>query len=351
MTSPPSWLPSVLPCPTSPLDPKGASRAATAPPLSFSLLTYTERRKAFNVGDYVQSLAARQYLPRVDHLLNRDRLAGYDGERTKLILNGWFTDEPATWCPSRAIDPLLVSFHLNSMAASELLAGDNLGFFRRHAPVGCRDRDSVRRFQAAGVDAFFTGCLTLTLTGYARPDADRREVILADHELGLGGQARHPRLKALFSSAYRAKLRRRDNLRRFLAPGLVASAARVEHDLPAGVMTEQAKLDTADALLRRYAQARLVITARIHCALPCLAMGTPVIFVNGYHKESDTCRFDGLLELFNRIDLAADGTLTNNFGHPADRPFDGSFVPPNPTRHLPLAAELRRRCEAFIAAA
>lgn len=318
--------------------------------MSFSLLTYTERRKAFNVGDYVQSLAARQHLPRVDHLLNRERLADYRGERTKLILNGWFTHEPATWCPSPSIDPLLVSFHLNSMAERELLSGANLEFFRRHAPVGCRDRDSVRRFKAAGIEAFFTGCLTLTLTGYARPDAVRREVILADHELALGGVARLHRLKSLVSPAYRARLRRRDSLRRFLAPSLVAGAVQVEHDLPAGVMSEEEKLAAADALLRRYAQARLVITARIHCALPCLAMGTPVIFVNGYHKESDTCRFDGLLELFNRIDLAADGTLTNNFGHPTDKPFDGSAVPANPTRHLPLAAELRRRCEAFVAA-
>jgi len=317
--------------------------------MSHALLTYTERRAAFNVGDYVQSLAARQYLPSVNHLLNRDRLGDYAGEPTKIILNGWFTDEPATWCPSPAIRPLFVSFHLNSKAESDLLSGRNLDYFRRHAPIGCRDRDSVRRFQKAGIDAYFTGCLTLTLSGYAEPQAERREVILVDHELGLGGQSASPWLKTLLSPAYRAKLRRRDNLRRFLDPAFIASSARVAHDLPARTMTEEAKLSAAEALLRRYAKARLVITARIHCALPCLAMGTPVIFVNGYHKESDTCRFDGILELFNRIDLAADGTLSNNFGHPPGAVFDGSVIPANPTRHLALAAELRRRCEAFIA--
>lgn len=319
--------------------------------MSFSLLTYAEQRTKFNVGDYVQSLAARQYLPRVDHLLNRERLAAYRGEPTALILNGWFTNEPRGWCPAPAIDPLFVSFHLNSMAEKALLSGANLEYFRRHAPIGCRDRDSVRRFQAAGVDAFFTGCLTLTLSGYAEPAADRKETILVDHDLGLRVQSRVPWLRRLLSPGCRSKMRRREALHAFFSPALLDASPRVTHSLPPRTLTEDQKFDAADALLRRYARARLVVTARIHCALPCLAMGTPVLFVNAYHKESDTCRFDGLLELFNRVDISTDGKVTNNFGHPDGVPFDGSRIPANPTRHLPLAAELRRRCEAFVAQA
>lgn len=324
--------------------------------MSFSLLTYAETH-AFNIGDHIQSLAARQYLPRVDHLLNRERLADYKGARTKMILNGWFTHAPATWCPSPAIDPLFVSFHLNSMVEKELLSGENLAYFRRHAPIGCRDWNSVRRFKEAGVDAYFTGCLTLTLGSYAREDAPRTEVILADHEVGVAetSATTTPRagerfFRGIFRRRAESPSSPRESLRRFLSPSLLASAARTQHELPAGRMSDEQKFAAAEDLLRRYAQARLVITARIHCALPCLAMGTPVIFVNGYTSKVDTCRFEGITDLLNRIDLAADGTLTNNFGHPTDKPFDGSAVPANPTRHLPLAAELRRRCEAFVAA-
>ncbi|WP_264821067.1 polysaccharide pyruvyl transferase family protein [Acinetobacter schindleri] len=35
-------------------------------------------------------------------------------------------------------------------------------------------------------------------------------------------------------------------------------------------------------MLEKYSTAKLVITSRIHCALPCLAMGTPVIYINGF---------------------------------------------------------------------
>ncbi|MDR8470298.1 polysaccharide pyruvyl transferase family protein, partial [Acinetobacter baumannii] len=64
----------------------------------------------------------------------------------------------------------------------------------------------------------------------------------------------------------------------------------------------------ADAYLKRLSAARFVVTSRIHTALPCLAMGTPVIFVNGGFKTKvDNCRFDGLFDFFNRIDVEASG--------------------------------------------
>ena len=55
------------------------------------------------------------------------------------------------------------------------------------------------------------------------------------------------------------------------------------------------RLSKARALLRRYSSAKLVITSRLHCALPCLALGTPVLLLR-QDIQSDP-RFDGLREL------------------------------------------------------
>jgi len=41
-----------------------------------------------------------------------------------------------------------------------------------------------------------------------------------------------------------------------------------------------ARFTAAYQLMEMYASAKLVATQRIHCALPCVAMGTPVIFIN-----------------------------------------------------------------------
>ena len=313
-----------------------------------SLLTYSARRQSYNVGDYIQSLAARQFLPSVDHLLNREQLGAYRGPPTKLILNGWFTHKPETWCPSPDILPLFVSFHLNSLAAAAFLQGRNLDYLRRHSPIGCRDHDTVRLLRAAGIDAHFTGCLTLTLDRYANPAADRREILLVDHDLGLGRDNPLSRLRGLFSPRHQASRRRAVALRRFLAPLLPLASPTTTHHLPAVGVSEAERFATAESLLRRYASARLVITARIHCALPCLALGTPVLFVNGYHKPSDLCRFDGLLDLLHRVDLSPSGSISTSFPLPPDGLLNPSSFPPNPSRFLPLASSLRSRVLSFL---
>ena len=76
----------------------------------YGLLKYKESKVFFNIGDNIQSLAAKQFLPRVDVLINREKLAEYQGEQTKVIMNGWFTHNTHNWVPSDAINPLFVSF-------------------------------------------------------------------------------------------------------------------------------------------------------------------------------------------------------------------------------------------------
>ena len=55
----------------------------------------------------------------------------------------------------------------------------------------------------------------------------------------------------------------------------------------------------AKNLIYKYAKAKLVITSRIHCALPCLALNTPFIFVN----KDYSIRYDGLYELLNTVGI------------------------------------------------
>jgi len=55
--------------------------------MKYGLLKYEENKRFFNVGDNIQSLAAKQFLPRVDKYLSREKLADYKGEKVKLIMN------------------------------------------------------------------------------------------------------------------------------------------------------------------------------------------------------------------------------------------------------------------------
>jgi hypothetical protein len=88
----------------------------------------------------------------------------------------------------------------------------------------------------------------------------------------------------------------------------------------------------ARELLRRYSAAKLVITSRLHCALPCLALGTPVVLLRR-GVESDP-RFDGLRELVR---------FHSDDSHPVK--IDWQNPDPNPDFYLRYARELRERCQ------
>ncbi len=74
-----------------------------------------------------------------------------------------------------ALRPLFVSFHCNKR---DLLTDDAIAYLKRYGPVGCRDWTTVYLLLSAGVPAFFSGCMTTTVSTVfpetdERPDAVR----------------------------------------------------------------------------------------------------------------------------------------------------------------------------------
>ena len=98
--------------------------------MKYGLLSYDENKRFFNVGDNIQSLAAKQFLPQVDAYVNRERLAEYEGEELQLIMNGWFTHNIHNWVPSDNIDPIFVSFHMNNTAAPFMLSEKGIAYLK-----------------------------------------------------------------------------------------------------------------------------------------------------------------------------------------------------------------------------
>ena len=286
-------------------------------PMNFALLTYRTR----NIGDEIQSLAARQYLPRVDCLVDREHLNDFAAAvPAKIILNGWFAHRPENWPPAPGLLPLFVSFHLSDevlpmnvsglRAAQHLLQGEPLAYLRAHAPIGCRDEATVERLIAAGVPAYFSGCLTLTLPDPC-PGAPREDIVCCVD----------------VSPAVRQHVAAQTDAR------LVTLSHAIDPDAPAA-----ARFERAEAVLATYARSRLVVTSLLHCALPCLAFGTPVLFVDAV---KDRYRISGLLNLLNHATEAdvLRGAAAIDWRDPAANPVDISR----------LASDLRQRCQTFAA--
>jgi hypothetical protein len=289
--------------------------------MQYGLITYHNNQR-FNVGDYIQALAARQFLPRVDAILNRETLQAYSGPPLKVIMNGWFMHHPQNWPPSSDILPLFLSFHLTPRAAPIILGKERIAYLQRYE-VGARDQATLELLHAKGVNAYFSGCLTLTLGNTYR------------HR---GGEAVYF-VDVLYKPQFLG--RRKHIVNKIFGREIVRSAKRIRHryqvrDYP----SEAARLELADRLLKCYENAKLVVTSRLHCALPCLAMGTPVVYVDvGLAKER--VRFDGLTELLHTVEVGR-GKV--------ERDFDWANLK-NKTLHLGCVGSLEQRCRAFVSQA
>ena len=283
----------------------------------YALISYS----TINLGDEIQSIAVRQFLPRVDLLVDRDalnRLPAGASARYKIVLNGWHTRRPENWPPAPQFDALAVSLHLSGEVnpanptgrrpAEALLEGENLDYWRAHAPVGTRDLWTLDLLRAKGVDAYFSACATLTLgTGAALP---RHDYICAV-------DLPEPVLAALKE---RARCR------------VVVTTHRDPSPAPFAQRTRRAR-----RLLSLYAQARAVVTSRLHCALPCLAFQTPVLLID---SARDAYRFSGLHDLVRH--WAPEDFLTDA------APFDPNDPPPNATAYLAHRHALARTINTFI---
>ncbi len=321
--------------------------------MKYGLLTYEENNRFFNVGDNIQSLAAKQFLPEVNTFINREKLGEYKGETLKLIMNGWFTHNIHNWVPSEEIDPIFVSFHMNNTAAPAMLSEKGIAYLKKHEPIGCRDQFTADTLMAKGIKAYFTGCLTLTLDSYKVDDSKRGDDIYIVDPLysyprpeKIFYNLKHSVKNILNGSAFQLN-KKNKHLKNFISDELLSSAKFINQEPPSNTYNDEEKFEMAEDLLKKYATAKLVITSRIHCALPCLALGTPVIFVNGFDSFVDSCRFDGILELFNRIDVnSKTGEFSNNFG--LENKINKTTTVTNLEKHHDLANALKKTVREFI---
>lgn len=279
--------------------------------VKYGLLRYETE----NIGDEIQSLAACRFLPTVDYYFDRDNIDATKvraGEKVKLIMNGWYTHHPENWPPKNpAINPLLIAIHieqdaLDGRVKKAFLSNSSRDFLKKHGPVGARNLPTEDLLTREGVKNYFSGCLTLTLL----PDKSikKRDYILAvdiSDKLFEALKERTSR-KIIRLDAYRTR-----NL----------SAVQ--------------KMTLAKYWLSLYQSAHAVVTTRLHCMLPCLALGTPVLAISG----NDLKRFAGLIELTNHT--LEEEFLNETYSYDLDNP------PKNPDDFRELAEKLVKKVRDF----
>ncbi|MFI2948787.1 polysaccharide pyruvyl transferase family protein [Serratia sp. KG1D] len=320
----------------------------------YGVLTYESdiyiKRDWINLGDYVQSTAAKQFFPEVNEFIPRDHMNAYSGDPVKMIMNAWYMDLPENFPPSEEINPLYVSIHINSTIAEKIFTPASIEHFKKFEPIGCRDFYTRDMLRAKGIDAYYSGCMTLTLGQTYKRDNVTDDVYFIDvmyDSMSLPELIRQPLRfgKRILNGRAFEFSHRKKILNKYFDEELLANAKFETQILP--YISAQEGFKLADEFLRRLSNAKLVVTSRIHTALPCLAMGTPVIFVNGGFKNKvDNCRFDGLFDFFNRIDVNSNAESTINFDFNGEKIGIETKIK-NKDVHVPYAKELIAKCHIF----
>ncbi len=271
----------------------------------YGTLSYTSRvvtSLGANVGDEIQGFPGLQFLPYLDNFLERDRLA-YSRSEQKItaFFNAWWGSLIAQWPPPPNVDPLLFSIHIGSDMHSQWRSHTN--YLIERGPIGCRDDATLQFLTTLGVPAYFSGCMTLML------------------------QRKSVRMDTIYITDVK------DEYINMLPKEIQEKGVRVHHDLGFSLNKEY-RTRQGFEIIDQYSSAKLVITQRIHSALPCVAMGTPVIFINsdkmpggGGTSQASSSRIVGLSTMFHTFD---NYKMTREEGMKWFAEFPWDDPPPNP---------------------
>lgn len=300
--------------------------------------------KTKNIGDYIQSVAQEQFFEHTDCYVEREHLDTFTAkEKVNVIMNAWFMWNPENFPPSEIINPLFISFHLVPTISERFLTQKTIAYLKQYEPIGARDLGTRDLLVQHGIKSYFSGCLTLTLGLNYKSDKHNDKILFVDPHYNLIGEEEgYGKIRKLFISLgiYLKHFKSLNKLKKIFhvefTSGLyhyskdlsdwfccisfyntyskvftndvLLNAKYLTHNLPQSLFKDDDdKMRYARDLIQEYGKARLVVTSRLHCALPCVGMETPVVFVNseklekGVSRNGSSGRFRGLLDLMNTV--------------------------------------------------
>lgn len=212
----------------------------------------------YNIGDNFQTFAIDNVYKRMgigsDDIININacEMKNYDGEYVIVLVAGYashykrFNQLP----PSGKIIPLFFSFEMSDESCDDIVP-----YLKEHAPIGCRDEATMQLLRRKGIEAYTSGCLTITLPKRIK-EPTQKKVFFID-------------IPSSLESYIPEELK--ENCEYVTQEGIIKQVP----------MTEEERLEidklAQDTFVRYKEEATLVVTSRLHAAAPCLALGIPVI--------------------------------------------------------------------------
>lgn len=288
--------------------------------MKYGLLYYKDTD---NIGDDIQSYAASQFLPKIDYMIDREHLNEFvpkKKEYVKTIMNSWYIHDKFNFGISPYINPLLISmFFKNFPYTSGITVGmdyinDNIkDILKKYGPVGTRDFHTQKMLNNLNIDNYFSGCMTLTINKF--DNITQEEYIVVN---GLTNEE----IEYIKSKTNRKII-------------------KFQQDIEKGSLSDESwekrKKRVID-VLKLYQGAHMVITNKLHCSLPCLALETPVLLLYDKSFAENKDRIGTYKDYLNYIDRNKFMSQKINFENPKK----------NPDKYLEIRKKLMKECNEFI---
>ena len=216
---------------------------------------YNRRTGMINMGDSIISLAIENVLD----IVGADKKEAIEiplygnhnvSEECLLPVCGHFGRQyDMDFLNHPKLHPIFLGFGIKD----EFLMESEIKYLRRYEPILCRDEFTKEVLKKYGIEAYLFGCITLLLP-----------------ERGEGTQAN----KIFFVDV-------KDKYKKFIPQIMLKDSVFTSQNVKYAVVDEEDwnnESNYAKDRLRKYAEeARLVVTSKLHCMCPCVAMGVPVI--------------------------------------------------------------------------
>lgn len=175
-------------------------------------------------------------------------LDSYRGEYVVLPVNLPLVDYREGGIAKR-FSPYIIPVFLGLTMVTENLQPEEVAFYRRYEPIGCRDERTLNTLRKYNIQCYLHGCITVTLPRRESvPEKPKTFIVDVDTEF-----MKYIPQELLQEAQYRTQLCRE----------------KLNDPKRAALMQYQEYLQDAG----------LVITSLLHCAVPCMAAGIPVIML------------------------------------------------------------------------
>lgn len=286
--------------------------------MKFGLMVKKETR---NIGDDIQAYAVKRFLPRIDYYVDMNHMDEFipdKEEKVAVIINGWFLQYTLNWPPSPYIKPLPISMHFtnkdwfwDTTDRAYHLQGYGLEYLKDIEPIGCRDSHTQKLLDSKGIKTEYTGCMTLTIPKFQK--IEKQDYICAVD----------------VSEEVIEQIKKTTDM----------EVKIVTHTVPEDYhkLSWEKRMENVEELLKLYQGARAVISYRLHCALPCLAIGTPTILLNEEYRNDRFGDYTAYIESCKEEDFVSGKII-----------YDYKNISTHSDKWKELRDNLIKKCEDFV---